>query len=123
MERCLVVQEGFATEELFASVPRASFNAGYLMNIGVPGLGLQTFLLNLHKELHVPWDPPSPPLHSAALGALQAPCKRKHADSESIDEAVETSDASVVSAPAKKAATKGDNKRNTKHENAIEKKD
>lgn len=52
-ERCLVLQEGFATEELFASIPRASFNLDYLIGVGVAGLGLQTFLLNLHKELHV----------------------------------------------------------------------
>lgn len=122
-EHCLVLQEGLASEELFALVPRTSFTAYYLKDIGVSGLGLQTFLLNLHKELHVPQDPPSSPLHSAALRALQAPCKRKHVDSESFDEAVETSDASVVSDPAKKAATKGDNKRKTKHDNAIEKKD
>lgn len=116
MERCLVLQEGFATEELFASVPRASFNAGYLMNIGVPGLGLQTFLLNLHKELHAPWDPLSPPLRSAAP---HTPCKRKHLDSESSESSDE---ADEEDERVKFKATKGDNKRKCQHNDAKEQK-
>lgn len=121
-ERCLVLQEGLASEELFALVPRASFTADYLKDIGVSGLGPQTFLLNLHKELHVPQEPPSLPLHSAALNA---PCKRRHLDSES-SESSESSDESDEADEAGERvafkATKGNNKRKRQHNGAKEQK-
>lgn len=115
-ERCLVLQEGLASEELFALVPRASFTVDYLKDVGVSGLGLQTFLLNLHKELHVPQDPPSPSFHSAAP---HTPCKRRHLDSESSESSDE---ADEEDERIKFKATKGDNKRKCQHNDAKDQK-
>ncbi len=109
-ERCLVLQEGFATEELFASVPRASFHAEYLKDVGVTGLGLQTFLLQMHRALHVPHDPPLPLSHCAALPAESFDEADEGDEADEAGEADEATEESLVSVGVKNAA-KGDNKR------------
>lgn len=52
-ETALVCEEGFSTEEVFASTaPATQFNAAYLSRIGISGLGVQQLLLRLHLRLH-----------------------------------------------------------------------
>lgn len=52
-EQKIVTQDGFTTEELFASVPPLSYiDTNYLARLGIPGLGLRLLLLRLHQRLH-----------------------------------------------------------------------
>ena len=58
LERKLVVQEGFVTAELFASLPAAELTFAYLDRIGIVGKGLQLELMQLHRTLQPTNDKP-----------------------------------------------------------------
>jgi len=51
LERKLVVQEGFVSADLFASLPAAELTFAYLDRIGIVGKGLQLELMQLHRTM------------------------------------------------------------------------
>lgn len=49
-EEQLVHNEGFSTEEVFATLPQHTLTAAYFEKIGITALGLQQHLIVLHRE-------------------------------------------------------------------------